>query len=405
MSRVQAWARIPESEHTALEETIRSNHDDMRPHEAQFVESAMENFIDDSMLAGVPSKLTAIDQTLTGLLGGYLEKTKSEITSTPPEWDDEPTTELTVRINADLKDRFQAWVNEHTDLGYGEAMARALREQRQNSHEQRINDLASHIHDQLTTLEDDTRTDQDQDQDQDQNSEQDYNHDKDKNKDQDTSTDSMYSVSDKKAQLRSEIVDKFGEDFEMIDQSFLIDQINTHCTTAEEATDPTHRKYLDWVMDEFNLVENPDNDALFIAESKAPDGPAADHKAFGDLSQDEAVEGIQVILARSAQSSTNGKASVTSTVVREQYYDNDPSPGHTTQLIRRAAEGPGFTIKKRNGELVLRVDLDGVAPGVLETVANSTGSEGGDESVEDQASADMDALVNAQIATDGGTEM
>lgn len=149
---------------------------------------------------------------------------------------------------------------ENTDLTYGQAVARAVREYRQDSWEQRIEALTEHIHAQLTALNVGIPVDLDTDAadgvlDSSNSSDPDQVDDVEEEKD-------PYYEKDKIEAIREDILDRWPEPVEeieeiggMIPEAWFTESIDRWCAKGdrEQATDKTRRKYLDLVVDEFGL--------------------------------------------------------------------------------------------------------------------------------------------------------
>lgn len=380
-SREPAGARIPVSEDEAVEKTVLAERDDLRRYKSEFVESAMRMFIDEDPLEKTVAALDDVDGMLADFFSEFSRRRRSTATSVPPEWDDEPTTRLTVRVDPDLKERFKIWVAHNTDLTYGEAMARALREYRQNNYEQRIGEIAGHLRDQLSNIEGVEASDLSTP----------------SEKTEPTPTDAKpYSKQDKIETILSDLADEnnmeSAHDIETVPKKQLAGFIHEYCARGgSEASDRTVSTYLGKIKDELGLVEHPNG--VVLVKDDGMDGLAFEHKNFDALTTEERVEAVHVKLVDRAAS--RGRAQVTAAEIRDEFFDGQPADSVAHDLRNRAAKADGFdTRTARSGEKALRVHVSEVTDDTIRTAA---GLEARSE-VEAEAEEAMAALDQAEPA-------
>lgn len=135
------------------------------------------------------------------------------------------------------------------------------------------------------------------------------------------------------------------------------------------------------VVEQFDVVEHPNNPDLFVSEERAEqidadDEPAVDRKDYADLSREEKVVGIRVALARNAEHN-GGKAAFGAGTIKRELFDNRPSDGHVQQLMELAGEADGFGMGSKPTDGAKRVVAD--LPAVSEAILDLAGVDHGPE--------------------------
>jgi len=176
-------------------------------------------------------------------------------------------------------------------------------------------------------------------------------------------------------------------------------------------------KWLPEVLDRLDYTRHPNNPDLFVPEEQARefadnpadlDAPAVDRLPYGDLSDEERVEGLRIEAVRKAGGRTNGLSALSVETVRDDVFDGGPSKRKAKALMDEAARTDGFSTDARGGQKRLKVDLSEVDRGLLSDAgldmdgSDATGER--DETDEKGVDEQMDALMNATAVTDGGRE-
>lgn len=187
------------------------------------------------------------------------------------------------------------------------------------------------------------------------------------------------------------------------------------------SSQPTIDKYLPDVLDDLGLVYHPENAALYVHESRLedmdvdPHGPSIDRKPAGVLDRDERVQGIKIKLSRvgTAMSASEIQSSV---------LDGAYSISHVRDLTNEIANQDGFGFRNTaGGKKILGKSGGSTHQTRIQTSSRSTGSDHAQqddqiqgqeqddsderEEITSDAAAEMDALMNAAVATDGGEDI
>lgn len=385
--RSQLGWHVPSDEWSRFTDYVAEKHGQTKVYVGREVERAMREWVDADDYAPVEDYVDRLVQA-AGRTPANLSQKKSATTS-PPTADD--TRKVQCRVDAELKDDFAAHAKRDADERPGLVLSRALRERRHGGRQRRIQDKLERVTDDAESLLAEVAGEGD------------------------------LSHQEKKTIA---ICEQLGNQFTREDLENAIEGV-------AGGSDPTIRKYTDRVFDRLDYVEHPnapDKVDLFIPEAEArelgadPDAPAIDRfhnggVGYEDLSRDDRIRGIRIAAARRATSNT-GRAAVDAATVEKDVFEGRPSPSYASKLVDLAADADGFNVDTRRGTKRLLVDLrdvtddavlsaiDGV-PGASNTTSDAEprGSTSEDTDAGDAADVDdrMDQLMNATVATDGGT--
>jgi hypothetical protein len=183
------------------------------------------------------------------------------------------------------------------------------------------------------------------------------------------------------------------------------------------SSQPTIDKYLPDVLDALGLVYHPENVDLYIHESRLeemgvdPHAPPIDRKPAAVLDRNERIQGIKIELfrARTAMSASEIQSSV---------LDGAYSMSHVRDLTHEIANQDGFGFRDTiGGKKVLgksggssqqtRSQSSSQSSGTDSTASGQDDQDDNDEreKITSDAAAEMDALMNAEVATDGGEDI
>lgn len=175
--------------------------------------------------------------------------------------------------------------------------------------------------------------------------------------------------------------------------------------------------HLSDVLDRLGYVHHPETDQVYITEERRsemgirPEDPAIDRKPCSVLNKSERVEGIRVHLSRTGRGMTVSQ-------IHAELFCGNGSKSYMRNLVHEVAESDGFTYRTTVGgsKKILRATDPNPEPDPPHTQKTESEPEGNAddreqeqaqercEEVESDASAQMDALVNAEPATDGGID-
>lgn len=293
VERPIAGARIPESENEAVETTVISDYGEFGRYKASFVESAIRIFLDETVSKEIFDTLDKVDKQLADLFDGFSRRRRSsDATSVPPEWEDGPTTRLTVRINGDLKERFKKQAQE-MDLTYGDALARALREYRQNNFQQRSDNLVSYINDQLENI---TNTNS--------NISTDTTTGTESASPSNNGDSNPYYEKEKIAVIEEDLADNLNmpspDEINQFARHDLEPLIHKWCSQQgrEEVPDKTLTKYIKKVTDDLGLVEHPNGKLFETPNSDQLVTPATEISAYRNLDREQKIKDVQIEFAQ-----------------------------------------------------------------------------------------------------------
>ena len=341
---------------------------------------AMRAFIDKDQAADVESELRELEDAVADSFDDYSRRRRSSYGQHPPDdFGSDETVKIRCEVPAVLKEEFSIYIDEHSEWGYGEALARAMNAYRDGGREQRLADTLAGITD---ALQDETEITTESD------------------------TDAKpYSIEDKLAAIRSDLANESGVDsadeIAELTRADLIEPIHEYCAKAgnETASDRTVNDYIDRVTADLGLTQHPANDELFVKDADL-DGPAFEYREYADLSTEQRVEAVRVKLLRKAKG--RGCAQATAATIRTEFFDGEPAESVAHDLRDRAAECEGFKDgTARSSETVVKVDVADVTDEELLKAADIEPP----SEIHAEADAEMDALMNARVATDGGRDI
>lgn len=353
---------------------------------------AMRAFIDKDRAADVEDKFATLEDALADSLPGYSRRRKSSGPLATDDLGEDDTTKIRCEVPAKLKEEFAIYVDEHSEWGYGEALGRAMNAYRDGGREQRLADALDAMTAAVESVDaENIETTQNNESDQDQESDE-------------TET-RPYSREKKIEAIRCDLAEEYGKDsaeeIEQLPREQIVQAIHRYCSQDPEkdASDRTVSDYLSHITDELELTDHPQNDVLLIKDAEL-DGPAFEHKSYDALTTEERVEAIHVKLLREVD--RNRRYQVAASDIQTGYFDGDPSDSVAHELRNRAAEAAGFGVRTaRDGVQKLKVDLADVTDeSLLETAGLSN-----QRNAEVEAAAEMDVLMDAEVATDGGTDL
>ncbi|ELY41162.1 hypothetical protein C497_01952 [Halalkalicoccus jeotgali B3] len=197
------------------------------------------------------------------------------------------------------------------------------------------------------------------------------------------------------------------------------------------SSQPTIDKYLPDVLDDLELVYHPDDADLYIHESRLeevgarvgldidPHSPPIDRKPAAVLDRDERIQGIKIALHRNARAMSVSE-------IQSSVLDGAWSWDHADELATEIANQDGFGFRDTKSKKKILGKSGGSSrqtrsqSSSQSSEIDSTGSdhaqqddhdqEGQDdnderETITSDAAAEMDALMNAEVATDGGEDI
>lgn len=195
-----------------------------------------------------------------------------------------------------------------------------------------------------------------------------------------------------------------------------------HETIGEIAGETVVDDYLPDILDRLGFVHHPYTNLLFIHESRledlgvSPTAPSIERKPYSALNRQEKIKGIKETLKCTG-------AGMTVSEIHTELFDGNGSDSHIRQLVHAVAEANSFVYRETpGGSKVLRAvgvsrsaSPDPESEPEVEAEVESAPFEDVDrqrrETVESEAAAEMDALMNAaatldgeQAATDGGAD-
>jgi len=385
--RSQLGWHVSSDEWSRFTDYVTEKHGQTKGYVGREVERAMREWVDADAYAPVEDYVDRLVQA-AGRTPANLSQKKSA-TTTPPTGDD--THKVQCRVDPELKDDFAAHAKRDADERPGLVLSRALRERRHGGRQRRIQDKLERVIDDAESLLAEVAGEGD------------------------------LSLLE---QRTIAICEQLGNQFTRDDLEDAIEDV-------VGGSDPTIRQYTDRVFDRLDYVEHPnarDKVDLFIPESEArelgadPDAPAIDRfhngsVGYEDMSRDDRIQGVRIAAARRA-TSNSGQAAVDAKTVEKDVFEGRPSPSHASKLVELAADADGFDVDTRRGTKRLLVDLRDVTddtvlsavdgePGASNTTSDAEprGSTSEDTDAGDAADVDdrMDQLMNATVATDGGT--
>lgn len=227
---------VPAGEYDRFLQFVESERGDRDRYGWVFAENAMREFMDADTAHDLEQMVNEAIEA-----GGYtlseIGQEKKSFSTTGPLRDEE-TVQVNLRVDPDLRERFMAYVKEHTDLGtrYGLALGYALREYRENNRTERLIEKYRRVHDDITDLMDAFG-------------------------DGDTSGD-ITTVEKRTIKFCMQIREKGLA--QVISRNDLREIIGERYTTEE-----TIDQYEETIMDRMGFTEHPNNPALLIREDEA----------------------------------------------------------------------------------------------------------------------------------------
>lgn len=178
------------------------------------------------------------------------------------------------------------------------------------------------------------------------------------------------------------------------------------------SSQPTIDKYLPDVLDALGLVYHPENADLYVHESRLeemgvdPHAPPIDRKPAGVLNRDERIQGIKIELSRA-------KTAMSTSEIQSSVLDGAYSISHVRDLANEIANQDEFGFRNTaGGKKILGKSGSSTHQTRIQTSSQSTGSDHTQQDDSDEreeitsdTAAEMDALMNADVATDGGEDI
>ena len=375
--KLEWW--IDEQEYHHFREFVEEKHGVIDLCFPSEVVQAMRAFIDKDRAADVEDELRELEDVVADSFDGYSRRRTSFGSHVSDDFGSGETVKIRCEVPAILKEEFSIYIDENSEWGYGEALARAMNAYRDGGREQRLADRLAEITDTLQNDEPATA---------------------------ESDTDAKpYSVEDKLAAIRSDLADSSGVDsadeIAELTRADLVDPIHDYCAKGdnETASDRTVSDYIERITADLNLTQHPMNDRLYIKDADL-DGPAFEYREYADLSTGQRVEAVRVKLLKKAKA--RGYAQATAATIRDEFFDGAPSESVAHDLRDRAAECEGFGRRtSEGGENAVKVDVVNV---VDETLLKAADIEPPSE-IEAEADAEMAAIMEAQVVTDGGRDI
>lgn len=355
-TREQIGWHVPSDEWGSFTRFIDEKYGQSKRKVRREVENAMREWVDDDVYAEIESLVDRL-VSAAGRTPEELSGSKSQGISVSS---DAQTKKVQCRIDAELKAEFKRMVKEQTDKRPGMVLARALRVRREGGRAERVQKKLERIVDDAENLL------------------------------AEVPREGKLSIVE---QRTIAICDQLGHKFEREELAEVIESV-------AGGSNPTQRKYENRVFDRLDLCRHPCTPDFYVHEDRAeeicqnadlpdPDAPAIDHLVdgeyeYGDLSFDEKVLGVRIIVARRALSNNNRACLWIPEIVA--ILDQQPGLSHTKKLINKAADTNGFSSDKKDGTRRLLVDFDRITDDeVLSAVDNGQTVSSG---VSDEGSAD-----------------
>lgn len=375
--KLEWW--IDEREYHHFREFVEEKHGVIALCFPSEVVQAMRAFIDKDRAAGVEVELRELENVVADSFDDYSRRRSSYGQHIPDDFGSGETVKIRCEVPASLKEEFSIYIDENSEWGYGEALARAMNAYRDGGREQRLSDMLAEITDTLqnaepTTTENDTAS-------------------------------KPYTVEEKLAAIRSDLAESSGVDsaYEIaaLTRDDIVGPIHEYCSKGgnETASDRTVSDYIDRVTDDLGLTQHPQKDELYTKDTDL-DGPAFEYRDFSNLTTEQRVEAVRAKLLKKAKG--RGCAQATAATIRDEFFDGEPSDSVAHDLRERAAECEGFGTRTTEGGVeAVKVNIVDVEDeGLLRAAGITPPSE-----IRAEADDEMHALMNAQVATDGGRDI
>jgi len=325
---------------------------------------AMREFIDSDDYAALESKIDRLVQAA----GRTPEKRDEKNLARDTSGD---RTRICARVSAELKERFKSYVDQHTDLYYGQALERAFRVYLDGGRAARLERKLDRVVDDAEAVLSEV-----------------------------TDNGDLTHRERKTIAVCKELGDEFTRD----------ELEETIRDVAGVDSDPSIKTYTERVIDRLDVVEHPNNSSVLVPEdtaaeiaekcgTAAPDAPAIDRKDYQDLSREEKIHGVRLELARRA-ADRQGKARFRVEHLREHVFGPTPTSSHLSTLLEAAGDASGYRVRKKRGKRVLDVALSSVQdPDILDTVTDPPENPSRSVPV---STASSSMANSAQAVADGG---
>lgn len=147
--------KVPTSEWDAFVSVVREEHGEIKGKIGRDVDMAMREWIDADDYDEVEERIDRLVRAAGRTPESRAKKengTELPLSEDAIGGDGADLTQVTTRVDRDLKDDFKRFTKEHTDDRYGIALARALRAYRQGGRSQRLSDKLDRITDDAAAL-------------------------------------------------------------------------------------------------------------------------------------------------------------------------------------------------------------------------------------------------------------
>ena len=287
------------------------------------LERAMREYIDEDAYASVEETVDRL-VTAAGRRPGRASEEKKSLL------DPSKTTRVSARVHEDVKQEFRTFVAD-TDDTYGVAVGRAIDAYRDGGRAERLVEKLDCIVDDAEALLDETG-------------------------DPDESTDeSLSTVERRTIAICNQLNDQFTDDE-------LVGAIERVAGSSQ----PTIEQYRQRVTGRLGVEPHPKNDRVWIphetaAEIAGDDTPREVRQPPETLSRDDRIERLRLVAGRAAAERSSGRAQITTSEVLDEVYDRAVSRATALDLMRRAAEAPGYSLHD-GSTTALRVNLNETGP-------------------------------------------
>ena len=334
---VLGW-RVPRDVWERFEEFVAEKHGAKGPYLRFEVELAMREYLDDDELGKRAERLLKEHTDLRGLSSS----TASVVSVCRYHGAD--TKKIGHRINAELKERFKIFADEHDADTYGRLLARALDSYADGGRARRILDDVERVITGGCTS--DTTADSVE------NSENEQEGEFSTHQENDTS--GITADAETALEIVGDLPDSDAVPARDIEEAIV------RCTkaTRPEEFEATQEAYWSPVVEQASLVEHPHKDDVYLTEEARENG-----LFWTDLEYEERLVLLRRFVAADAVEERKQHHQVDYNRVEELFEEEtgvEPSDQYAYDLMKGAASEPGFSYGRYHGMYRLRVDLSKV---------------------------------------------
>jgi len=283
-------------------------------------EAAMREYADEDDYNSIEEKIDRLVEAAGRRPSATSKEKKSELAS-------QETTRVTVKVEAEVKDKFRA-VAADSENTFGVEFARAIRTYRDGGRAARVERKLDRVLDDAAGLLAELT---------------------DSNADE-----SLSHVERKTIAVANELPQEFKDDH-------LVETIEE---VAGVSSEPSIKKYRERVTERLDVEPHPNVSDLWIpsetAEEMAPGQPRECRQPADRLDREDRIRRIQYAIGRAAATRSSGRARADATEIRDQVLNQSVTKTTTLELMRDAAKQHGFEIDEKN-TVSLKVNLQTLA--------------------------------------------